>query len=87
MKYSLIYSCISSFNHHTENDIDGESLLMLIDDFDEFRCLVEAPLARLKMKKFVKERAGNTSTTEKSQSSKVYAMPCIATEKYINTEV
>ena len=44
---------------------------MLIDDFDEFRCLVEAPLARLKMKKFVKERAGNTSAAEKGQSRKV----------------
>ena len=56
---------------YTENDIDGESLLMLIDDFDEFRCLVEAPLARLKMKKFVKERASNTSAAEKGQPSKV----------------
>ena len=36
---------------------------MLIDDFDEFHSLVEAPLARLKMKKFVKERVGNTSVT------------------------
>ena len=46
---------------------------MLIEDFDEFRTLVEAPLARLKMKKFVTERVGNTSvTTEKSQSNKVH---------------
>ena len=46
---------------------------MLIDDFDEFRTLVEAPIARLKMKKFVKERVGNTPvTTDKSQSNKVH---------------
>ena len=44
---------------------------MLIDDFDEFRCLVEAPLARLKVKKFVKERAGNTSAAANGQYRKV----------------
>lgn len=37
---------------------------MLIDDFDEFRSLIEAPLARLKMKKFVKQKMDNTTTTQ-----------------------
>ena len=37
---------------------------MLVDDFDEFRSLVEAPLARLKIKKFVKQKIGNSSTTQ-----------------------
>ncbi len=53
---------------------------MLIDDFDEFRTLVEAPIARLKMKKFVKARVGNTSvTTEKANLTRYisYNMTCI----------
>ena len=42
---------------------------MLIDDFDEFRTLVDAPIARLKMKKFVKQRLGNAA--ENGHSKKV----------------
>lgn len=46
---------------------------MLVDDFDEFRSMVEAPLARLKMKKFVKQRIGNSCiTAERNLSNQVY---------------
>ena len=60
---------VNFFQYHVENDIDGETLLMLIDDFDEFRTLVDAPIARLKMKKFVKQRLGNAA--ENGHSKKV----------------
>ena len=33
---------------------------MLIDDFEEFSSVVEAPLARLKVRKCVKQRVGDT---------------------------
>lgn len=45
---------------------------MLVDDFDEFRSMVEAPLARLKIKKFVKQRIGSSCiTAERDQSNQV----------------
>lgn len=48
---------------------------MLIDDFDEFRSMIEAPLARLKIKKFVKQKTATTSsTTDKSQAAKVHKL-------------
>ena len=45
---------------------------MLIDDFEEFSSVVEAPLARLKVKKFVKQRAGDIHTSITADDSKVY---------------
>ena len=36
--------------------IDGEALLELVNDYQEFSTLVPAPLLRLKLKKFVREK-------------------------------
>ena len=38
-----------------ENEIDGETLLMLIDDLEEFSLLVPKAVSRLKLKKIVRE--------------------------------
>lgn len=38
-----------------ENEIDGESLLMLIEDIDEFTMIIPKAVSRLRIKKFVKE--------------------------------
>lgn len=38
-----------------ENEIDGESLLMLIEDIDEFTMIIPKAVSWLRIKKFVKE--------------------------------
>lgn len=47
---------ITILMNFVENEIYGETLMLLIEDFEEFKSLVTAPLARLKIKKWVKEK-------------------------------
>lgn len=52
---------------------------MLVDDFDEFQCVVTAPLARLRIKTFVKQKK-DIATTKSSQSKKMTMYKKIAVE-------
>ena len=54
----------------TEAEIDGEALNELVDDFEEFSALITAPLARIRIKKFVKTMKSCSEDWE-SNSDKV----------------
>ena len=49
-----------------EAGIDGEALNELVSDFEEFSALVTAPLARIRIKKFVKTM---NSASEKREAN------------------
>ena len=50
-----------------EAGIDGEALNELVTDFEEFSALVTAPLARIRIKKFVKTM--NSANEEREANS------------------
>ena len=41
----------------TDNEIDGEALLLLVNDHDEFCSIITKAVSRLKIKKFVASNA------------------------------
>ena len=50
---SLVKLCLAN-PCLTDNDIDGEALLLLVEDLDEFSHIITKAVSRLKIKKFVK---------------------------------
>ena len=50
----IVKSCVRKLFIFTEHNIDGETLLLLVDDLDEFSHTITKTVARLKIKKFLK---------------------------------
>ena len=50
---------------HTENEIDGKTLLLLVNDVQEFNAIVPKVVSRLKIKKLVRDYSdfGHDSAT------------------------
>ena len=52
--YSIDIRLIDFTLSHAESNIDGETILLLVGDFQEFSTLIPKAVSRLKIKKFLR---------------------------------
>ena len=60
--YRLLVNFKIYFVHNPDCEINGKALKELTTDFEEFSALVTSPLARLKIKKIVRESESSSSS-------------------------
>ena len=70
-------SCLlaSYYSASIVNEIDGETLMLLIDDIQEFSAIIPNSLSRLKIKKLVKDSMEPESHPKASRQGDLKGMP------------